>query len=84
MTDKQLTPMQELIEFMTNGVYYDVEDILCKAKQLLPKEKQVIENAYDDGFENYRDASIGSDNDIIESHEYYNNKFKNKNEKKII
>jgi len=51
--------------------------ILRIETELLPKEEQVIEDAYDDGFENYRDASIGSDDDIIESQDYYNNKFKN-------
>lgn len=90
MTDKQLTPMQEAIQIfkdaqkhiISNTEFakgYDgaITDVITNLEKLLPKEKQVIEDAYDDGFENYRDASIGSDDDIIESQDYYNNKFKN-------
>lgn len=39
----QLTPMQEMIEFLENGTYYDIENILDKAIELLPKEQQVID-----------------------------------------
>lgn len=79
---KQLTPMQEakkqIAELWSSPsdqpTYSQIFKILDEQEL---KEKQVIEDAYDDGFENYRDASIGSDDDIIESQDYYNNKFKN-------
>lgn len=69
--NKELTPMQELIDYieeftpknrMTTGIW-------AKAKSLLPKEKQVIEDAVDYGL-------IHSDSNKT-AQDYYNNKFKN-------
>lgn len=72
--NKQLTPMQELIEAIEKlKINYDTElktknRIIKIAKQLLPKEKQVIEQAWYDGTENMN---------CINASTYYNNKFKN-------
>ena len=64
--NKELTPMQEAIQKIENFEYVlhrkDVIDILT---ELLPKEKQVIENAFIDGNCNY--------GRILD---YYNQKFR--------
>jgi len=50
---KELTPMQELIEKVTNFQYVlHKQDVIDIATELLPKEKQVIEDAYKQGYLN--------------------------------
>ncbi len=74
---KQLTPMQEAIDktetlmalCQTQGEKFLINAILCNLKQLLPKEKQVIEDAFLDGY-------CTHENENTTSQDYYNNKFK--------
>ncbi len=47
--NKELTPMQELIEYLENNSLIDKKVLINKCKKLLPKEKQVIEDAFDNG-----------------------------------
>ncbi len=56
------TALQELIEFVKNMEYHytGLDNVLSKAQSLLPKERQDIKDAYDEGgacvvpdFENY-------------------------------
>ena len=48
------------------------KEIIEQAKEM---EKQQIINAYDAGFENATEVSVGSDDEIVEAEEYYNNTY---------
>lgn len=69
---KQLTPMQELIEYIEEFTPKNrtTTGIWVKAKSLLQKEKQVIKDACEYG-NDYNNPMI------IDGEDYYNNKFKN-------
>ena len=43
------TPIQEFFEFMHQNQYFIGNDLLAKYKEMLEKEKEVINNAYWDG-----------------------------------
>lgn len=67
--EKQLTAMQELIEYFTNSNSFwfsfdEVEQIILDFG--MPKEKQQIINAWKDGY----------GGDAHDENEYYNNTFK--------
>ena len=74
--NKELTPMQELIEIFTTMSKQDGDGgfvgrsalSIIKNSEFLPKEKQVNEQFYEKGFE------LGND---VSFEDYYNNKFKN-------
>lgn len=77
-TQKDSTALQELIAFIENNYdwfivhspdYGVVPKILEKAKSLLPKERKVIEDAYDAG------TNWASDSNF-DSSDYFNKKFK--------
>ena len=65
------TPMQEMIDFCKENQDGEMppKEFLFKAFELLEKEKQVIENAFEDAFCNpdFRDK---------DAQDYYNQKFK--------
>ena len=67
---KQLTPLEKIIEFIDESVgQMPLEGVLDYAKSLLKEEKEVIVNAYKEGFK---------DNNHFyeeESEFYYNNKY---------
>jgi len=65
ITDKQLTPMQELIDYLENNSLIDKKYLINKCKKLKQKEKQVIEDSFINGL-----------NDDVSFEDYYNNKFK--------
>lgn len=46
------TPLQELMEFMTKNLYRGEALIYAKTLELLDKEKQVIEKAFNEGRHN--------------------------------
>jgi len=78
--NKELTPMQELIEWVKTNPNINISNkarIIEKAKQLLPKEKQVNEEFWEAGNENVTyDDMHGYDR--VESFEtYYNTKYNN-------
>ena len=85
VTDKQLTPMQEAIDktetlmalCQTQGEKFLINAILCNLKQLLPKEKQVHEQFWDDGNDNVTYDDLHGYNSTETFEDYYNNKFKN-------
>ena len=64
---KELTPMQELIEYLENNSLIDKKVLINKCKKLLPKEKQVIEDAFHNGKYGFGTSKEN----------YYNTKFKN-------
>ncbi len=66
---KELTPMQEVIQTLTENGLISINQTLIDGA--LKKEKQVIEDAYDDGWLNCNSKKYDSGKD------YYNNKFKN-------
>lgn len=45
------------------------KELIEQAKEM---EKQQIIDAYDAGFENATEVSVGSDDEIVEAEEYYN------------
>ena len=69
--NKQLTPMQELKQIVLNNKSkaFSNKLLLEHIEQLLPKEKQVIEDSYWDGVQDIRLTEKNCSN-------YYNNKFK--------
>ena len=66
--NKELTPMMELIEYLENNTLIDKKYLIGKCKKLLPKEKQVIEDAFDN-------VVIVPDN--WDGETYYNTKYNN-------
>lgn len=82
--NKELTPMMELIEQLEKEIKFINEDdskedryyqaglklAYAKAKSLLPKEKQVIEDAHNDGHNYYEVNGIDAET-------YYNTKYNN-------
>ena len=82
--NKQLTPMQELRSYLdlkitkminanveiNNKLIQLLEEVDNECIRLLPKEKQVIIEARENGF-------YSSENWKGDSQDYYNNKFKN-------
>jgi len=63
---KELTPMQELHWFVSDGLdNYDesikVSEIWAKIKELLPKEKQVIEEKIDSAIEEIEKIAYKND-----------------------
>jgi len=72
---KELTPMQELIEWNNSRDKFSQLtwiELDAKLKELLPKEKQVIEDAVNDT----QKFLIGKD-DVNLGEIYYNTKYKN-------
>jgi len=70
--NKELTPMMELIERINNFEYVlHKQDIIDMINELLPKEKQVIEDAFRDGAidEMHKKYTLVQD--------YYNTKYNN-------
>jgi hypothetical protein len=69
---KELTPMQELIEYLENNSLIDKKVLINKCKKLLPKEKQVIEDAYENGYKIHgkKGAKL---NKVFQA--YYNTKY---------
>jgi len=51
--------------------------VKMKAKSLLSKEKQVIEDVFDEGIDNYREATIRGNDELLDGETYYNTKYKN-------
>jgi len=77
--NKELTPMMELIEYieLNQPKNKTTDGIWAKAKELLPKEKQVIEEAFNDGIDDYREAVIKVSDEISDGETYYNTKYNN-------
>lgn len=46
---KMKTPLQELIKFIESNDAFEIQDAYKKAKELLPKEKEVICKAWRNG-----------------------------------
>ena len=64
------TPIQELYDFMEQHRYFIGDDLHKKYKDMVNKEKEVIENAYWKGIEQWDSEDSAED--------YYNETFKNK------
>jgi flagellar biosynthesis/type III secretory pathway protein FliH len=79
------TSIQELIEYLDAEIkMHDFSQLPAyeKAKQLLEKEKQVIEDAFNQGYrDGFSDAQSVTENDkdiseFSDAQDYYNQKFK--------
>jgi len=77
--DKTINELQNInqpTEFIRGmlGYAHAIKESINKLN-LKEKEKQELCNFYNAGFDNSREVSIGSDDEIIEAQNYYNQKF---------
>jgi hypothetical protein len=78
------TPMQEMIDFCKENQDGEMppKEFLFKAFELLEKEKQVIEDSFNQGYrDGFSDAQSVTENDkdiseYSDAQDYYNQKFK--------
>ena len=76
-TQKDSTALQEFIEWWTdpNGCYSEWE-VTEKAKSLLPKEREVIEDAFNEGYREYGQYCINEPLLYNGSSDYFTQTFK--------